>query len=220
MPPPTAFPVPCLMLVTDRELAGGADALVKRVTAAVEAGVNAVQLRENDLPEDDLADLAKKLRKATRGKALLIVNTSLDAARESHADGVHLPEAADAIERPSPDFLIGRSVHSTEAAEAAAQEGVDYLIVGAMYETRSHPGVTPHGVQLLSDIATAVEVPVLGIGGITAERVAQVMQAGASGIAVISYILGESSPAGATRMMREAVDAAAAGADRVEPWSG
>jgi thiamine-phosphate pyrophosphorylase len=196
------------MLITDRHLAGGEDALVDAAAEALEGGVNAVQLREKDLPPEDLLPLARRLRAVTRDRAALIVNGPLEIALAADAEGVHLPEAAPAIERPARPFLLGRSVHSREAAERSWAECSDYLIAGPVFESASHPSAAPGGTRLIEDIAGAVAVPVLAIGGITPDRVSKVMHAGASGVAVISAILGAGSPAAAAREFREALEEA------------
>src|SRR2546426_10662868 len=107
--------IPTLMLVTDRHLAGGEDPLLRAVDDAINGGVNAVQLREKDLPPNELLALACRLREVTAGRALLIVNGPQDLALEAGADGVHLPEGAEPP-RPPRTFTWGRSVHSAEAA--------------------------------------------------------------------------------------------------------
>jgi thiamine-phosphate pyrophosphorylase len=196
------------MLVTDRRLADGDDSLVDAVAEAVEGGVTAVQLREKDLPPEDLLPLARRLRAVTQDRAALIVNGSLEVALAAEADGVHLSEAAPAIERPARPLLLGRSVHSREAAQRAWAECSDYLIAGPVFETMSHPDASPAGTRLIEDITGAVAVPVLAIGGITPERIEDVVRAGASGIAVISAILGTESPAAAARDLRESLDEA------------
>lgn len=200
------------MLVTDRTLVGGGDGLVEAVAAAVEGGVNAVQLREKDLAPTDLARLAVRLHKALRvrgtigGRALLIVNGNADVAREVAADGLHLPADAP-FARPAGVALVGRSVHSVEAAVKAEREGAAYVIAGPIYETRSHRDVPAAGVRLISAVVGAVSVPVVAIGGITAARVPDVLSAGAGGVAVISAVLGAKSPIAAACALREALDA-------------
>jgi len=188
------LPMPALMLVTDRRLAGGEDALVRAAGEAVAGGVNVVQLREKDLPRRELAGLARRLREVTAGKALLVLNTAVDVALEEGADGVHLPEDAEMPRRPRPGFIVGRSVHSRQAAERAAREGVDYVVAGPVYRTRSHPGATALGVDGLREIVSLAGPPVIGIGGITASNAPAVMAAGAAGVAVISAILGATCP--------------------------
>jgi thiamine-phosphate pyrophosphorylase len=196
------LPLPVLMLVTDRRLAGGDDALVRKVSEAVEAGVNVVQLREKDL-SGHLLVLARRVKEAIGGRALLIVNGSPDVAREAGADGFHLPEDAPMCE--AGDLLVGRSVHSVEAAQRAKKEGADYVIAGPVYETASHPGRAPAGPQLLSLISDVVSVPVLAIGGITEERVAEVIDAGAAGVAVISAVLGAASAGDSAEALADAL---------------
>jgi thiamine-phosphate pyrophosphorylase len=194
------------MLVTDRALVGGGDRLVEAVAAAVEGGVNAVQLREKDLAPADLAHLAGQLREAIRRRALLIVNGNADVACEVAADGLHLP-AGTPFARPDGITLVGRSVHSVEAAVRAEREGADYLIAGPIYETPSHRGVAPAGVRLISAVVAAVSVPVVAIGGITAARVQDVLSEGAGGVAVISAILDAEPPGAAASALREALEA-------------
>jgi len=196
------------MLVTDRALCGGADGLLVAVEDALSAGVDAVQLRERDLPAAELLPLARRLRAVTEGRALLLVNGPLEVALACNADGVHLPEAAPMVERPARPFLVGRSVHSAEAARRAEAEGADYIVAGPVYETRSHAGVEPAGLALIEEIAAAVRVPVLAIGGITTERVEEVVRAGASGVAVISAVLAQPDPLAAAEALRRALDAA------------
>jgi thiamine-phosphate pyrophosphorylase len=194
---------PILMLVTDRNLAGGEDALVKAVVAAVEGGVNAVQLREKDLRPAELLTLACRIREVTEGRALFLVNGPLDIAKEAGADGVHMPE--DAAPPPPPwTFTWGRSVHTGEGGIMALGEAPRYLITGPIFATRSHPGRPAAGLNLIREIVAIASVPVIGIGGITPENARDVMQAGAKGIAVISAILGSDDPKAAAQRMREA----------------
>jgi len=210
------LPAPCLMLVTDRALCGGAEGLVAAVEAAVSGGANAVQLREKDLPPEELLALARRLREVTQGRSLLLVNGPLDVALDAGAEGVHLPEGLPMPPQPREGFMVGRSVHSVEAARHAEAEGAGYLIAGPVYETRSHPGAEPAGLALIEEIASDVRVPVLAIGGVTAERVGEVVRAGAAGVAVISAVLASPDPRAASEALRRALDStwAATGAAR------
>ena len=206
---------PCLMLVSDRSLCDGVDGLVAAVEAAVAGGVDAVQLREKDMPSEELLPLARRLRQVTEGRdvptgrqALLLANGPLAVALAAEADGVHLPEVAPPVERPRHGFLIGRSVHSLAAARRAEAEGVDYLIAGPVYETRSHPGQEPAGLALIEEVTRSVRTPTLAIGGVTAERVDELVRAGASGVAVISAILAQPDRQAAAERLRRALDVA------------
>jgi thiamine-phosphate pyrophosphorylase len=174
------------MLVTDRRLVGGADALVSVVDEAVAGGATAVQLREKDLPPGELLSLARRLREVTAGRACLIVNGPLEVALACKADGVHLPDVAAMLERPAEALLVGRSVHSLEAARRAELERADYLIAGPIWKAASHPDSTPAGLQLIESISATVAVPVLAIGGVSAIRVRPAISSGAVGVAAVS----------------------------------
>src|SRR5438309_3824032 len=164
--PPRLEP-PVLMLVSDRRLTGGEDRLVEAVSAAVKSGVDVVQLREKDLPPNELLPLACRLREVTAGRALLLVNGPLDVALEAGADGVHLPEGAEPPRAPW-TFTWGRPVHSPKAALRAVAEAARYLVAGPIYQTSSHPDAKPAGLALIREIAAFSRVPVIAVGGINA----------------------------------------------------
>ena len=171
-----------------------------------------VQLREKDLPGGQLMDLALELRLATEGAASLFLNERVDVALAAGADGVQLGETALSVEATrrvaGGGMLVGRSVHGTDGAEAAAEAGADLLVAGTVYSSRSHPSVAAQGLAVIAHICREVDVPVLGIGGITQENVAEVMGAGASGVAVIGAILGAADPEDAARRLRAAMELA------------
>ena len=200
------IPLPCLCMVTDRTRTASGD-LVETVSAAVEAGVRMVQLREKDMPAGQLLDLARRLRVVTEGKSLLIVNDRLDVALLCGADGVQLGEeamgAAEARKLIGPNRLIGSSVHSVEGAVAAESNGADFLVLGTIFETTTHPGVETGGLTLVEAVTRRVRLPVLGIGGITPANVRSVIDAGASGAAVITAISTSPDPRAAITALLE-----------------
>ena len=177
------------------------------VVAAVEGGVDMVQLRKKDLPGRALLEVGQRLKQAIDGSALLIINERVDVAQACDADGVQLGE--DGLPVPvvrrllGEGKLIGRSVHSVEAAMQAETEGADFLVVGTIFTTGSHPGAKPAGVELLAQVAEQVKVPFLGIGGVTADNVPEVMKAGASGAALITAILNAQDPRQAAAHIKE-----------------
>ncbi len=209
-----ALPYPCLALVTDRRRCRiPLDAAVER---AIAGGVNLVELREKDMPADELLALARRLRAVTRGRALLVVNDRVDVAMASGADGAHLPERglpvrdARALLLRQAGGLVGRSVHGVAGALDAERDGADYAILGTIYATSSKPGVSPAGVGLVAEASRATRLPLIAIGGVTAERAPEVMAAGAWGVAVISAVLDADDPADAARRLRVALDSAVA----------
>ena len=198
-----------LCLITDRSVVRGA--IEGAVESCLGAGLRAVQLREKDLAVRDLMSLAQRLRESTRRHgARLLVNDRADVALVVGADGVQragtsLPVSALRSISP-PGFLIGASVHSVDEARAAEPEGADFLLFGPVYDTPSKRQYgPPQGVAALERVASAVRLPVFAVGGVTPARVAEVMRAGASGVAVIAAILGPACPADAVKAFLDAL---------------
>ena len=191
------------------------DDLAARVAAAVAGGVDLVQLREKDLPGGQLLKLAVALEEKISGRARLIINERVvDVAAVLPAAGVQLAEdalpVAAARRLLGRDALLGRSVHSLDGASQAVADGADFLVAGTMYASRSHPGEPPAGPELIRQIAAVTAIPILGIGGITPDNVGAVMQAGASGVAVITNILAATDPEQAAARLKAAMRAALA----------
>ena len=140
----------------------------------------------------------------------MAVNQSIDVALACGADGVQLGEEAPSPEAArqvaGPDMLIGRSVHSLEGALAAEAQGADFLVVGTLFASPSHPSNPPAGLGLLARIAQRIRIPFVGIGGINSSNVAEVMEAGAWGAAVISAILLSKVPGQAAKELREVME--------------
>ncbi|MSQ12247.1 MAG: thiamine phosphate synthase [Dehalococcoidia bacterium] len=183
---------PCLVLVTDRRLCPDGS-FAARVEAAVQGGVDVVQLREKDLPAGELYRLALELKERIGGRALFVVNDRVDIALAVGADGVQLGEAGlpAAIARALLRYgmVIGRSVHSAEGAAQAEAEGADFLVLGTVFPSRSHPDEAAAGLRLVEKTRGKVSVPLLAIGGVTEQNAAMCLEAGADGVAVVSAIL-------------------------------
>lgn len=208
-----ALPQPCLCLVTHRRVVGD-DNLVERVAEAVAGGVDLVQLREKDLPGGRLVELAGAMMKAIGDSAMFVINERVDVAIAVKADGVQLGEEALSVaiarDMLGPTPLIGRSVHSEDGATQAVLDGADFLVVGTMFASRSHPGEEPAGPGLIRRISEECSKPLIGIGGIDTDNVADVIEAGAAGVAVITSILASPNPRAAARRLKDAMLAAAA----------
>jgi thiamine-phosphate pyrophosphorylase len=198
-----------LYLITDRATSPRPPADV--VEECLAAGLRAVQLREKDLEARELLALADTLREATRRHgARLIVNDRADVALAARADGVQrthasLPVSALRAITP-PGFLVGASVHSEAEARDAAAQGADFIVFGPVYDTPSKRRYgPPQGLAALEAVARAVDRPVLAVGGLTPERVAEALAAGAAGVAVIGAIYGAARPADATKAFLDAL---------------
>ena len=168
------------------------EALVARVADAARAGVHLVQIRQRTLDGGPLLMLVRQCMAALAGtRTRLVVNDRLDVALAGHAHGVHLRAdsmPASRVRALAPrGFLIGRSVHG--ASEAVAVEldgGVDYLVFGTIFTTPSKPGRPAAGTGALATVVAATRLPVLAVGGVTPERLADVARTGAAGFAAIS----------------------------------
>jgi thiamine-phosphate pyrophosphorylase len=186
------------------------------VASAIESGVTAVQLREKHATVRKRYELAADLRERTRAAGVtFIINDRADLAAAVDADGVHLGDddlpIAAAREVLGPEGCIGRSVSTVAAAEAAERAGADYLGVGAVFATTSKDvpeSEAEIGLETVADIAEVVDIPIVGIGGVTPENAGEVVAAGADGVAVISAITAAEDPAAATQRLAASVEAA------------
>lgn len=166
---------------------------------ALEGGVDAVQLRLKSATARELFPIAKIIREiADRVGASLYVNDRADVALAAGAAGVHLaghslPVAAARTVLRSP-FKIGVSCHSVAEAIQAETEGADYVYLGAVFPSPSKPDASPVGLEELNRARREIEIPIIAIGGITAENVGAVLSAGADGVAVISAVASHRSP--------------------------
>lgn len=210
--PPTR---PVLYFVADRSRLPepSSIALVRRIHAAADAGIDIVQVREHSLCDHALLDLVREAIAGVQPLGIpVVVNDRVDVAIAAGAAGVHLRGASIGADRvreiAPPGFLVGRSVHSAgEAVGAARAGGCDYLIFGTIYQSA---GKAPdHGVAgeaALADVCARVSLPVLAIGGVDEARAGAVAAAGAAGIAAIGAFasVDERSLPAAIRSMRTA----------------
>ena len=186
------------------------DATVARVRWAARAGAHLVQVRERDLEGGALVSLVRRCVDAVRGsRARVVVNDRLDVALAAGAHGVHLRAESMPASRVRtvcpPGFLVGRSVHARdEAVQAEANGGLDYLIFGTVFPTASKPGGPTAGLEALAGVVRAVRLPVLAVGGITADNLGNVGAAGAAGYAAIGLFVRESEAAVSEELARAA----------------
>lgn len=194
--------LPRLHLVTSDEVLA-APGFLARVLALLDAHGAAVALhvRGHGHTGRALHDAVDPL--ARRGDAtgsLVLVNDRLDVALTAGAHGAQLGRRSLPLAAARPllggDARIGYSAHAAGEAAEAARAGADFVVLGPVYATATHPGRQGAGPGLLS-AAAALGVPVLAIGGITPERVAEVMAAGAHGVAVLSGVWGAAEPVAA-----------------------
>ena len=184
-----------LYLVADLEFAAGRD-LAYLAGEAVLGGVTIVQLRAKGLKTSEFLDLATRMAAVLKERSVpLIINDRVDIAMACGADGVHLgqddgpPDVARTLLGGSK--IIGVSVNTLEEAHEAERLGADYIGLGPIYATTTKDTELPVlGPEELRRMRQKIGIPIIAIGGINAGNAAEVMKAGATGIAVVSAILG------------------------------
>jgi thiamine-phosphate pyrophosphorylase len=197
-------------VITDRRMAGERS-ILEVVRAAIRGGATAVQLREKEITTREMVQLGRALREIARAASVpLIVNDRVDVALAVDAQGVHVGQddmpAPLARQLIGPGRILGVSAGTVEEARQAERDGADCLGVGDVYGTPSKPDAgEPIGVEGLAEIAQAVSIPVVAIGGITHDNAANAIRAGAAGVAVISAIVGAADPEAAAYHLREIV---------------
>ena len=209
-----------LYAITDRHRCAPTP-LADVISELLDVGVTAIQLREKDLYDNELMRLARPIAELCRNhKAKLFINTSnrrgevaspLQRNTMSIAGitGVHLPARAESVEMVKAgtegNLYVGCSVHSLDAAQKREAEGADFVTYSPIYPTASKPGYGPAvGAAGLAAVAESVKLPVFALGGITPERVAECLTAGAFGVAVMSGVM---SPTSAGEQAKRYLDA-------------
>ena len=177
---------------------------------ALKGGAAILQLRDKTRDKGLSVGLAQRLNELCREKdALLIINDHADLAAAAHAHGVHVGQedlpVASARKVLKAHQLVGRSNHNLEEAHESHSQGADYVAVGAMYPTGSKNQPIVGGPTLVTAVKNAVDVPVVAIGGINAERAPEVVRAGADAICVISAVGLAPNPRDAARRLVEAI---------------
>ena len=194
-------------VITSSEFGRGHPAIAE---AVLEAGVRCIQFREKRGTTREMLHTARAIRELTWSyDALFIVNDRTDIAYAADADGVHLGKddmpigiARDMLG----DAIIGISVDDEHEAREAEECGADYVGAGPVFHTRTKEGLPePMGVEGIRKIASAVSIPVVAIGGINGDNAPQVIRAGATGVAVVSYIAAADDPGEAARHLVQAV---------------
>lgn len=203
-----------LYAVTDRRALPAGVTLAQAVEAALDGGVTCLQLREKEASAGEILALARTLLPLCRARRVpLLINDRVDIALAAGADGVHLgqedlplPEARTLL---GPDRILGATAHTVEEALRAQAEGADYLGVGAMFPTGTKTNTIPTSADTLKAICAAVSIPVVAIGGVTAQNLPTLAGTGIAGAAVVSAIFSQSDLTAAARTLRTAADLAA-----------
>jgi len=185
---------------------------VEVAAEAIDGGAGVIQLRDKLLSPRELLALALELKDLCRERGVLfIVNEYLDLALAADADGVHLEQTdlpVSVARKLLPlDKIIGCSVGTVGQALAAQSEGADYIAVGSIYPTLSQASARVVGLDVLREVRQKVSLPLVAIGGITGENVADVIAGGADSVAVVSAVLKAKDAKAAARQIVEKIEA-------------
>ena len=186
--------------------------VVDTAKAVLAGGADCVQLRAKGRPDAEVLEWAQELSELCRqGRALFVMNDRADLAVLADADGVHLGQEDVTVRQArrlvTGSRVIGKSTHSIAEAEAALADGADYIGVGSVFGSKTKPQVARSGVELVKAVGQMCDRPIIALGGITAGNAGQVIEAGATGVAVCEAIIGAERPERAAREIRQAVSA-------------
>lgn len=193
--------------ITDRYWLNGAS-LSSQVEDVLNNGATFLQLREKEFSHEEMVTEAKEIQKiAAKYHVPFVINDDIYAAKEINADGVHIGQSdmeyQKAREILGDDKIIGVSASTLEEAVAAEKMGADYIGVGAVFHTDTKEDATSLTFEDLKTITNTVSIPVVAIGGISADNLMQLKGSGINGISVISAIFGQPDPGAATRKLVE-----------------
>jgi len=171
--------------------AENAPAILEKLLAG---GTDIVQLRGKNRSLDELSVLAEQLLQLTMSaKIPLIANDHAEMARRVEVQGVHVGQDDDSIEKVRAQIkraiVVGKSTHSIEEAVAAEREGADYIGFGPIFSTPTKPDYSPIGLAQIREVHERVSIPIFCIGGIKSENLAQVIDAGAKRVVIVSGLL-------------------------------
>ena len=192
-----------LYAVTDQMWLKEGETLADVVESVLQNGATFLQIREKDLPEDAFEAEAERLKTLCAQHGVpFVVNDSVEIALQCEADGVHVGQSdikgRDIRAIIGPDKILGISAGTVEEAVAAEKAGADYIGVGAVFPTGTKKNATPMTMELLKEIVSSVSIPVVAIGGISAENILQLRGSGVDGVAVVSAIFAAVDPGKAT----------------------
>lgn len=184
--------------ITDRRLTG--DRLPDVLQQLAAAGLRGLQIREKDLSDGEFLKLVDDILLHLGSSVSVLVNGRADVAL-ARGLGIHRPESGAAVSelrrRLGSEALIGVSCHDLEGCLRAQREDADFVVLGPVFTT---PGKgAPMGLDAFGGITSRVRIPVFALGGVTPERAADCLEAGAFGVAAISATLAAPDPAAVLR---------------------
>jgi thiamine-phosphate pyrophosphorylase len=200
-----------LYLVTSSDKFESDDDFLDAVASALDGGVKLIQLREKSHDAKRIIKLAKKVRELTSiYDAIFIMNDRIDIAQIVDADGVHLGQddvdIKDARSILGDKMIIGISTHCPEQAQKAQEQGADYIGVGPIFTTPTKPGRTAVTTDYAKWVSANINIPWYAIGGIDMSNIQDVLNAGATRVAVVRAIINAKSPSDAAKSFLDLIN--------------
>ncbi|MCF6139240.1 thiazole tautomerase TenI [Pseudalkalibacillus berkeleyi] len=186
------------------------------ITRIIHEYVDFIHIREKSRTALEVAEIVETLIGKGVPLRKIIINDRVDVAEVTDVYGVQLAYhslSVHHVKKNFPNLRIGKSVHSVDEAIIAEKQGADYLLFGHLFHTASKPDLFPRGVSQLKQLTEQVNIPVIGIGGITPHHSPHVFRAGASGIAVMSGILQADDPLADVKEYRNRIEEVQYGAE-------
>ncbi|WP_288621278.1 thiamine phosphate synthase [uncultured Treponema sp.] len=195
-----------LYAITDRHWLNG-KTLYSQVELALKGGATMIQIREKDLDENAFLKEAEQIQSLCAKYCVpFIVNDNVELAVKIGADGVHVGQsdmaAKDVRALIGKDKILGVSAQTVKQALEAQKCGADYLGTGAIFPTGSKDDAQVLGVQTLKEICSAVNIPVVAIGGISKDNILELKKSGIAGVSVISAIFAQNDIVAATAELK------------------
>lgn len=168
--------------------------VIEDVKIAIDNGIKIIQFRDKVNNKETILETAKQLRKLTKeSNTILIINDHIDIAKEVDADGVHLGQDDTPIEEARNllnNKIIGISCHSLEQVIKAQENGADYIGIGPIFKTQTKD-YQEIGSNTITKVKNSIKIPFIAIGGIDKDNIDEVLNAGASRVAIISALLNQ-----------------------------
>lgn len=196
--------------VTDRRWLNGSS-LASQVEKAIKGGVTCLQLREKDLSLPEFIQSALAIKKITDHYRIpLIINDNIEVMLAVNADGVHVGQkdlnAETTRKRIGPDKILGVSARTPKQAVDAQSAGADYLGCGAVFGTGTKEDASAISPAILAEVCSSVTIPVVAIGGVTAENAVALKGTGLAGAAIVSGIFAQTDVYRAAQRLRETME--------------
>jgi thiamine-phosphate pyrophosphorylase len=184
---------------------------VELTQLAINGGADAIQFRQKSGSTREMIKVARQMKEiCAKNGVTFIVNDRVDVAIAAEVDGVHLGQDDFSIPLArkllGDEVIIGGSASNVEEARECLSEGADYVGFGPVYPTTSKDDASPvTGISMLKQVVEEIPLPIIVIGGVSAENIPEVMRAGAHGVAVISAVCCQEDPEQATRALHRAL---------------